>query len=135
MAFVLDASIALNWLFEDEANDYAESLLRRLGREEVFVPSIWTLEVTNALLAASRNRRLTAERLASVRLELAGLPVTLAQESVATIVGPVFDTAARFGLTTYDATYLSLAANRRVPLATADRRLGDAARELGVPLA
>lgn len=135
MTFVLDASVALNWLFEDEFDEYAEAVLRRLGSEEVLVPSIWALEVTSALLVAQSKNRLAVERVLSIRLELAALPVVYAQDSIANAVRPVFETAARFGLTTYDATYLSLAAARRVALATSDQRLKAVARELGVAIA
>ena len=39
------------------------------------------------------------------------------------------------GLTAYDTTYLLLAKDRGLPLATLDRELADAAVSVGVPLA
>jgi predicted nucleic acid-binding protein len=43
-------------------------------------------------------------------------------------------TARRYGLNTYDATYLELALRLGVPLATRDATLARAAKEAGVPL-
>ena len=40
--------------------------------------------------------------------------------------------SARLGLTSYDAAYLELAARERLPLATLDRAMMEAARSLGV---
>lgn len=51
-AFVLDASITLSWAFEDEVSDYADGVLESLSNMRAFVPAIWPLEVSNALLVA-----------------------------------------------------------------------------------
>jgi predicted nucleic acid-binding protein len=42
--------------------------------------------------------------------------------------------ADRFQLTVYDAAYLELAQRRRLPLATLDSELGNAAQALGLPV-
>ena len=42
--------------------------------------------------------------------------------------------ATDWGLTSYDACYLDTALRQRLPLATKDRVLGEAARRVGVPL-
>ncbi len=50
-SFVMDASAALPWCFEDEATVYTEGLLNRCAAgEEIMVASIWPLEMTNSLL-------------------------------------------------------------------------------------
>ncbi len=46
----------------------------------------------------------------------------------------VLQLADRFQLTLYDAAYLELAARRRLPLATLDRDLREAAAALGIAL-
>ena len=38
------------WGFEDEADDYAEAILGRMPDLQAYVPSLWSLEVANALL-------------------------------------------------------------------------------------
>lgn len=59
--FVLDASVAVAWCFEDEKTAYTEAVLDRLaGDGEALAPALWPLEVANALVCAERRRRLTA---------------------------------------------------------------------------
>jgi len=58
-SFVLDASVALAWCFEDEASVEAIEVLERLKEGTAVVPALWFLEVGNALLNAERRGRLT----------------------------------------------------------------------------
>ena len=48
--------------------------------------------------------------------------------------GSVLDLARRYDLTVYDAAYLELASRRNLRLATADRKLAQAASRIGVAL-
>ena len=54
---VVDASVALAWCFPDEASDYADGVLVALEGRRVIVPSVWALEITNAVLVAERRKR------------------------------------------------------------------------------
>ena len=58
-AFVLDASVALAWCFQDEAAPEADEALEALQEARALVPSLWFLEVANALLVAERRCRLS----------------------------------------------------------------------------
>lgn len=49
MSLVLDSSVALAWLFEDENSDQATYVLRQVTEVGATVPSLWCLEVANAL--------------------------------------------------------------------------------------
>ena len=49
------------WCFEDEISVYAESVLDSLENTTAIVPSIWPLEVGNALLVAERKKRLNSD--------------------------------------------------------------------------
>lgn len=55
-AFVVDCSIAMNWLFSDEATPKTAELLNRLATETALVPAWWYVEVTNVLALAERKR-------------------------------------------------------------------------------
>lgn len=55
--FVVDNSIVMAWCFEDERNEYADSVLECLTTGEAFVPAIWPLKVGNVLLVAERKKR------------------------------------------------------------------------------
>jgi predicted nucleic acid-binding protein len=128
--FVIDTSITMAWCFEDEATAATDAVLDRLRDEDVAVPAIWPLEVANVLLVAERRRRLT-EAQASRFLELIDqLPIEV-DDAPSDLVG-VVAAGRRHELSAYDASYLVLAERLGAPLATLDRRLGEAADRAGV---
>ena len=47
---VVDASVALVWLFDDEDQPGAERTLDRLEEDGAVVPQLWHLEIRNSLL-------------------------------------------------------------------------------------
>jgi predicted nucleic acid-binding protein len=54
MSIVLDASMAIGWLFADERAAASRLVLRRVVAEGALVPSLWRLEVANVLRNAVR---------------------------------------------------------------------------------
>lgn len=46
-------------LFEGEAADYTESVLKQVRDEAALIPSVWPLEVGSTLLVGERRGRLT----------------------------------------------------------------------------
>ena len=134
MPFVIDASVALAWHFEDEPSAYADQVLERLREDRSLVPSVWPLEIANALAVAERRGRLTSARVArAVELYLE-LPISPQDIGAPLALGPVLDLARAQGLSAYDAAYLELAMREGLPLATQDARLRAAASRVGVPL-
>jgi predicted nucleic acid-binding protein len=130
--FVIDASIAMAWCFEDEASEATDRVLDRLREESATVPAIWPLEVADVLVVAERRGRLT-EAQASRFLELlAELPIDIddSPADMATLVA----TGRRHSLSSYDASYLRLAERLGASLASLDRQLARAARKAGVQL-
>jgi len=57
-AFVVDCSIAMAWLFHDEATPKTAALLSRLATETALVPAWWFIEITNVLARTERKGRL-----------------------------------------------------------------------------
>ena len=53
-AFVVDCSIAVAWLFHDEATPSTAALLNRLATETALVPAWWFIEITNVLAMAEQ---------------------------------------------------------------------------------
>ena len=53
-SFVIDASVALAWCFDDEATEATRALLDRFEGERAEVPSLWHLELANALVSGER---------------------------------------------------------------------------------
>jgi len=126
MSFVLDASIAAAWFLPDEQNDAADELMDELKGTKAFVPSLFWFEIRNLFLMAERRGRLDIGDASLLLKQLRCFPLrdlnTINDEMV-------FDLARRHELSAYDASYLALALQRQLPLATADRRLVSAARQ------
>ena len=49
MSVVLDASMAITWLFDDEQTEAADAVLKRVIRDGAVVPSLFRLEIGNML--------------------------------------------------------------------------------------
>jgi predicted nucleic acid-binding protein len=132
--FVLDASTALAWCFDDESSPYADAVLDRLDGDTAVVPSSWPLEMANALWSAERRGRLTRADSTEVAELLKGLRIEIVAPSLSLSLGHILDLARSQALTIYDASYLALAIREAAPLATIDARLRAAATQIGVAL-
>jgi predicted nucleic acid-binding protein len=132
MNFVLDASIALSWCFEDENTPATDKLLIRLENETAFVPTIWTLEIGNILVVAERKKRITyADILKFIGL-LDKLNIQVDNEAAFRGFHDILPLAHIEKLTTYDAAYLELAMRKGLSLASKDLQLRKVASKLGV---
>lgn len=131
---VVDASVALSWCFPDEANPYAQAVLRMLREADGLVPAIWPLEVANALVVAERRNRLRPAEASRFLALLRGLAFTVDPETSSQAFGETLSLARRHTLSVYDASYLELAVREDLPIATLDEDLKRAARALRVKL-
>ena len=127
--FVLDASVAVAWLLDDEGEALADAALGQLETEVGLVPQFWHLEVRNALLGAERRRRIRAHEVDERLRTLAELPVRTDTEPR---IGTAFVLARTHRLSMYDAMYLELAQRSDAPLATLDEALARAAGAAGL---
>jgi predicted nucleic acid-binding protein len=132
--FVLDASVALAWAFEDEGGDYAVGVLEELRGSEAVAASLWPLEVTNGLLTAERRGRIEARDTRRFLHLLLSLPVVVDPVARRRAFEGVHGLARTHGLTSYDAAYLELAVRYGLAIATLDEPLRAAARAEGLPL-
>jgi predicted nucleic acid-binding protein len=133
--FVVDASAALAWCFEDEASSWTDSLLERLRQgDRIVVPAHWPAEILNGLLVASRRKRIKADQPALFWDELARLPIEAEPALAAMQAKTVLALSEKHSLTVYDAAYLELAHRRQLPLGTLDTDLRKAAQLEGVAL-
>jgi predicted nucleic acid-binding protein len=130
--FVLDGSVALAWYFADEADAYADSIVARFPNAEAFVPTIWSLEIANALLIGERRKRSTVAQATAWVGFLSSLPITVDHETSTRAWTDIINVARVQSLTAYDAAYLELALRRQIPLATLDDRLKAAAKAAGL---
>ena len=106
---VIDASMALAWLFErQQAQDIeqANRLLGACGESPWWVPSIWHLEVANALLVAERRSVLPQAESDCFLAKLSNLPILTDTDPIPTRRPRILALARNHGLSSYDATYL-----------------------------
>jgi predicted nucleic acid-binding protein len=131
MPFVIDASIAACWAFNDKDHPVAALALERVRTDEALVPSLWWFEVRNTLIVNESRGRLTEADVTVYLRELARLGVTIDRSPDE---AAVLTLARRHRLTVNDASYLELAQREGVLLATLDTDLVDAARAERLPL-
>lgn len=131
MPFVLDASVAAGWAFDDETLPLPRIALDRLEHDRALVPALWWFEILNILAVNERRGRLspatTAKFLQLVRK--LGIEIDRTPNEMA-----ILSLARRHCLTAYEAAYLELSLRLNLPLATLDRDLADAALRDGVAL-
>jgi len=133
--FVLDASVAVAWCFEDESSDFADGILDLLRTgSEAITPAIWPLEVANALVMAEWRKRISEAKVMSHLSDIRHLPVLIEPMDLARAFDQILSVARQRHLTEYDAAYLELALRRGLPLATLDHQIRRAARQAGIPL-
>ena len=74
---VLDSSVAVAWCFPDEKGDYPQAVLDSLATVGAIVPSLWSLEVANALLMGERRKRSTPDETSRSIQFLEALPIAV----------------------------------------------------------
>ena len=131
MSFILDASVVVAWLLDDEDDPRAQAALARLETEEALVPHVWHVEVRSALLAAERRRRLGPDEVDDCLRRVRELPV---RTDASSDIESAFALARARRLSLYDALYLELAQRSDAPLATLDHALSAAAGAEAIPL-
>jgi predicted nucleic acid-binding protein len=133
--FVLDASVAVAWCFEDEASKFTESVLDLFSAgAEALVPAIWPVEVANALLIAERRNRIVLAQVTALLERIAALPIAVLPIDAPRAFDHILPVARQQSLSGYDAAYLDLAVRQGLPLATLDEQLRRAAKTTGVVL-
>lgn len=129
---VLDASVALSWFFPEEQLESLQTIREVVQEEGALVPRIWPLEVQNALAAGVRRRRVLVSDCREFLALLGELNIRLDSFEESPGDGYLFELAVNHDLSVYDAAYPALALREKLPLATLDRRLADAATSSGV---
>ena len=129
---VFDSSVLMAWLMPDESLPGIETLVDTVesGQVQAWVQPLLYQELTNALLMAERRGRLPKGALVDYVESLLGLnlEISLYPAHPAGLAKSI-ELADLYRLTIYDASYLALAFQLQAPLATADQKLAEAARQ------
>ena len=129
---VVDASVVMAWLFDDEDEPRADRVLESVVEDGALVPHLWHMETRNTLLIAERRGRLSGGGIEERLDALKGLPIRTDERPD---LQSAFDLARAHTLSLYDAVYLELAKREGAGLATLDGALDQAAVAEGVSLA
>lgn len=126
MRLILDASVTIAFIADDERSEYADAAISACGTDRAVVPLLWQWEMTNSLLVLERKGRLVDAAAAYAKI-VRELPIDVAtDESEARRLAEIA-IARRHGLSGYDSAYLALATWMGLPLATIDTKLARAA--------
>jgi predicted nucleic acid-binding protein len=116
-AFIVDASVAVKWVVDEQFSDAA----RLLAGARLYAPDLLYIECANILWKKAVKGDVTHSQAARALKELRTSPVTIVAS------GPLLEKAlAMAGVLrhpVYDCVYLALAAEKKMPLVTADERL------------
>lgn len=123
---VLDCSISVAWYLKDEQTPFTDYVLSLIQEKQIFVPALWRLEFSNALLTAERRHRISKMYRETCIEHASRLPFQV--DDTVLSLERVSKLAEVYQLTTYDAAYLELAMRRKLTLTTLDQALLAAAK-------
>ena len=134
MTLVLDSSVTLAWVHNEETTPAVLHVLDLVIAGGAWVPSLWRIEVANVLEMSVRRNRMGSDLRNKALVNLSLLPISLDPETDRQAWGATLWLAERHRLTLYAAVYLELALRRTIPLASLDIDLRAAASAEGVKL-
>ncbi len=124
MALVVDASVAVKWLFPEVHTEAAKRVLK--NTREIIAPDLIWAEVTSAACKKIRQKEAKPEEAVALLREFQNYPIETTESKV--LMETALLVACEAGLSIYDALYLALSYDRDCSLVTADRRLYDRVR-------
>lgn len=122
LVVVIDASAALAKLLPDEKQlREVEKYYRQFAQNKLnfAAPTLLKFEVANALRSAVIQDRLSSKIARKLLIEFLKLPIYYEETNLA----KVFDTALKYNLSVYDASYAFLALEKGVGLVSLDKKL------------
>ena len=122
------------WCFADESTPQTLEIQERLVSEAAIVPAHWFLEVANVLAMAEERKRISSNDAQQFVQLLSILDIQVDEDSSRRAFDHLLPLCRAHGLTSYDAAYLDLVMRRRLPLASLDDVLRQAATNLGLPV-
>jgi predicted nucleic acid-binding protein len=119
MAFILDASVAVGWVVGAQATAYSRGIRLRARREPYHAPVLWRQEVVNVIRSLVRRRSISAGAGRTAVDILERMQPVFHDTTLA--LPDLLDLAGRYDVTAYDASYLALAIELKLPVACSDR--------------
>lgn len=128
VAYIVDNSVVVAWLYPAQATQYTERLLERSGSSTLHASFIWPAEFANAASVMVKRGILTDE-LGAEMIRMVDV-FDLVVDRTPADLRQIYQISQRHGLSAYDASYLELAIRLKLPLATRDVALKKASQTL-----
>ena len=128
MSCVIDASIMVSFLMNDEDSELSVPIVAPLLNAIAHVPSLWIYEMASAFRIAERRQRITPEDTPMYLDSLKVLMIDHHHPDPQKMVEISRDT----GLSIYDSAYIALCLKEQLPLATLDKKMKSIAEQLGI---
>lgn len=124
MNLVVDASVAVKWLIPEEYSQLALKLLKELaeGVTELHAPLMLKYEVHNALRTYVSRKIITTENAYRLSRIFSQIELSYHEPSWKALQASLKQ-ALEYGITVYDAIYITLAQEVNATLITADKQL------------
>ena len=125
MNLVIDASVLIKFYVPEILSDKAEELLTRVEQGDVMLlaPDLIYPEAGNILWKKQRMKELTRSEVEEITDAIISLPLKI--ETSKLLLPLAMDIGMAYGITIYDALYLSMARIYEIKMMTADRKLAD----------
>jgi len=125
MNLVMDASVLIKFYVPEILSDRAERLLAKVEKKDIdlLAPDLIYPEAGNILWKKQRLKELTRSEVEEIADAMLSLPLKI--ESSQPLLPLALDIAIAYGITVYDAVYVSLAKVYEATLITADRKFVD----------
>jgi len=126
MNLVIDATVLIKFYVPEILSERAERLLARVEKKEIdlLAPDLIYPEAGNILSKKQRLKELTRPEVEQITDAILLLPLKI--EVSKSLLTVAVDIAIAYGMTVYDALYLSLAKVYETTMITADRKLVEA---------
>ena len=131
---VVDASLFVAWLLNEPSHGPEDAVWDSLSADTLLVPSHWSNEIANALRKAVRTGRIKADEITPIAERVSTFDIGFAEPTPVQEIGSLAKEALVCGLSAYDMTYVRLAREFQLPLATIDQEMRNAAQRMQVNL-
>ena len=121
MTLVVDASVAVKWLFPEIYTEAAKRVLKKT--REIIAPDLIWAEVASTACKKIRQGQVAPEEALVLLREFQNYPIQTTESKA--LMETALLVAHEAGLSIYDALYLALSYDQDCSLVTADRRLYD----------
>jgi predicted nucleic acid-binding protein len=120
--FVIDASVAAKWFFDEE---HSIAAYRLAAADVAFAaPELILLEMANIFWKKARRQEIASDVARNLYASFTAVPIDY--YPVRPLATPAIELAMMIDRTPYDSSYLMLATQLDCPLVTADRKFYDA---------